>query len=44
MDMDMQYGFGYAAWTWTVHPCMDARMPECLNADEKLSSASLVFR
>jgi hypothetical protein len=29
--MDMQYGFGYAAWTWTVHMhgCTDAGMPEC---------------
>jgi hypothetical protein len=43
MDMDMQYRFGYAAWTWTVH-MQDARTPECRNADEKLSPASLVFR
>jgi hypothetical protein len=46
MDMDTQHGFGYAAWTWTVHMhgCTDAGMPECRNADEKLSPASLVFR
>jgi hypothetical protein len=31
MDMDKQYGFGYAAWTWTVHMhgCTDAGMLEC---------------
>ncbi len=27
MDIDTQLGFGYAAWTWTVH--MNGCMDEC---------------
>jgi hypothetical protein len=37
MNLVMQHGPGQCT-------CMDARMPECRNADEKLSPASLVFR
>jgi hypothetical protein len=55
MDMDMQHGHGHTAWTWTRSTdlvmrhgpgqwtCTDAWMPECRNADKKLSPASLVF-
>ncbi len=47
---------GHAAWAWTHSTalimqhvsgqwtCMDARMPECQNAEKKVSPASLVFR
>jgi hypothetical protein len=35
--MDTQPGFGHVAWTWTVD------MHGCLNANKKLSPASIVF-
>jgi hypothetical protein len=55
MDMEHGHGHAawtwtrstdFAAWIPTVdlHECMDAWMPECLNADKRLSPASLVFR
>jgi hypothetical protein len=51
MDMDMQYGHGHghghAAPIWSSSMDLDnghAQMPECQNADKKLSLASFVFR
>jgi hypothetical protein len=36
--MDLQHGFGHAAWIWTME------MHGCGNDDKKLNPASLVFR
>jgi hypothetical protein len=37
-DLVMQHGLVHAAWIWTMD------IHGCLNADKKLSPASLVFR
>jgi hypothetical protein len=49
IDMDMQHGhghLGHLAWTFSCSMDLDNRhtwMPECRNADKKLSPALLVF-
>ncbi len=46
MDMDMQHGHGHTAQILTCNMDLDngyAWVPECRNADKKLSLALLVF-
>ncbi len=47
MDMDMQHGHGHAAKALVMQHGSGnghAWMPECQNADKKLSPASIIFR
>jgi hypothetical protein len=47
MDLDKQHGLDQGAWTCSCSMDLDNEltwMPECRNADKKISPASLVFR
>jgi hypothetical protein len=44
MDMDMQHGQGYVARIWSCGMAQDTDMHGSMDADKKLSPASLVFR